>query len=169
VKKSESICPICYRITIRPDTSWRSFLFNLCYHSISHEISRVYIKMSFKSIDISPIDSTYFISNLWHIMVIKYCIVSGIRCQETLTIILKYLIWDLFNISVFELETMIHNLTPKTQIDLRIVLYNSNLFSMESCDLLPNNRYILSNWNQNLMMLCYDDLIFADACVLLPI
>jgi len=41
---------------------------------------------------------------------------------------------------MFELEAVAHSWT---QMGLRIALYNSNLFSIDSCDLLPRNQYIL--------------------------
>jgi len=63
--------------------------------------------------------------------------------QEALTIP-KYLFWNLCNIFIFELGAMPHN-WMSYKIDLGIALYNNNLFSSNSCDLLPNSQYILPN------------------------
>jgi len=51
--------------------------------------------------------------------------------QGALAIIQNYLFWNLCNISMFELEIVPHNWMPHDQIDLRVALYNSNLFSID--------------------------------------
>jgi len=87
-----------------------------------------------------------------------YTNVSLVIYHGALMIILRYSFWNLCNISIFELEAVLHDWTPWIQIGLKIALYNSNLFSVDSCDLLPSSQYIFRSWNPNcfrLVNICF--------------
>jgi len=63
------------------------------------------------------------------------------------------------------LEAVPHNWTP----NLRIASYNSNLFSIDSRDLLPGIRYILFNWIVFAWWICASSNLVYDRGVVLDI
>ena len=73
------------------------------------------------------------------------CITVFGTYRGALTIDLRILFWNLCWISMFDLFTVPQRGMPYVQIDLRIVLYISNLDSRGSFDFLPVIQYIL--WN----------------------
>jgi len=66
--------------------------------------------------------------------------------------------FEIFGVFLLELKTVPQSWIPKVHIGLKMALYNSNLFSINSCDLLPSSQYILLSWIPSyfcLVVMCF--------------
>jgi len=83
------------------------------------------------------------ISSLTYGTLRSWCRASLVTYQYALTMIQRYLFWNLWSTFIFDLEAVPQNWTLYIHISLRIALYNSTLFSIDNCDLLLSSQYIL--------------------------
>lgn len=70
------------------------------------------------------------------------CNVSLFTNYGASTIILSILDWNLCIILTLELAAVPHSCNTYVHIGFIMHLYSNNLFSIESCNLRPNNQYI---------------------------
>ena len=94
------------------------------------------------------------------------------RYHEVFTTAWRTLFWYYCKISAFELLAAPQRVIPYVQTGFRIVLYMSNLFSINSSDFLPTIEYVCWNFSPSCFFLAYlrcdisTDRLTTRACLL---
>jgi hypothetical protein len=161
---------------------WNDICENLVVKSVGLNLFSLLSSSSSSSVDASSLGCVVILSlYLMLNFVISSLIVGTFKsaCKSLLdihhgafTIARRTLFWYLYNIPVFELLAVPQRGIPYVQMGCRIVLYISNLFSIDSSDFHPSIERIWCNFRPSCFLLPYlrcdinTDRLTTRACLL---